>query len=146
MRCGLNMGRSALPMRRPTCYEGPARAAAHHMSCTTATTNTTFILPMRQSTGFHAPARVAAHGMWCVLLLLLLLRRQPAPTRRPTGFHGPSQLVEPNSVGVDYVCLGSIYSWARSKWTMETKNTHTHSRMKNNLKKHESTYQVCVTF
>lgn len=34
MICGLCMGRSALLMRWPTCFHGPARVAVHDMSCT----------------------------------------------------------------------------------------------------------------
>ena len=36
VRCGLYVDCCALPMRRPTCFDGPARAAAHDMCCTTA--------------------------------------------------------------------------------------------------------------
>ena len=64
------MGRSALPMRRPTCLHGPVRVAAHEMWCTIATTTTaTSILPIRRPTCFHRPARVAAHEMWCTTVL-----------------------------------------------------------------------------
>ena len=34
MTCGLYMGRSARPMRRPMWFDGPARTAAHEMMCT----------------------------------------------------------------------------------------------------------------
>ena len=59
-------GRIARPMRRPMCFDGPARTAAHEMWCTTATTTTTtFTVPMRPPTCFDGPARAVAHEMWC---------------------------------------------------------------------------------
>ena len=61
MICGLYISHSVPPRRRPTCFHGPVRAAAHEMWCTTATTSTTSILPMRRATCFHRPARAAAH-------------------------------------------------------------------------------------
>ena len=69
MRCGLYMGRSAEPMRRPTSFHRPARAAAHEMWCTAvaaiicAMTKST--LPMRWPTRFGGSARAAAHHMLC---------------------------------------------------------------------------------
>ena len=103
MRCGLYMGRSALPMRRPTCFHGPVRVAAHEM-CTTASTipgtTITSILPVRRPTCFHRPARAAAHEMWCTTLLRsntiyqVLLQQYSTttsalPVRRPPGVHAP---------------------------------------------------------
>ena len=64
MICGLYMGRSALPVRRLTCFDGPARAAAHIIRCTMATTNTTSTLPVRRPDVFYGQARAAAHDMW----------------------------------------------------------------------------------
>ena len=64
MRCGLYMGRSARLMRRPMCFDGPARTAAHEVWCTVATT-TTSTVPMRPPTCFDGPARTVAHEMWC---------------------------------------------------------------------------------
>ena len=64
MRCGLYMGRSARPMRRLMCFDGPARTAAHEIWCTTATTTST--VPMRSPTCFDGPARAVAHEMWCI--------------------------------------------------------------------------------
>ena len=65
MRCGLYMGRSARPMRRPVCFDGPARTAAHEMWCTTATTSTTSTAPMRPPACFYGPARAVVHELWC---------------------------------------------------------------------------------
>ena len=65
MRCGLYMGRSARPMRRPMCFDGPARTAAHEMWCTIATTTTTSTVPMRPPKCFGGPARAVAYEMWC---------------------------------------------------------------------------------
>ena len=64
MRCGLFVGRSARPMKRPMCFDGPARTAAHKMRCTTVTTTTTSTVPMRSPTCFDGPAWVVAHEMW----------------------------------------------------------------------------------
>ena len=65
MRCWFYMGRSARPMRRPMCFDGPARTAAHEMWCTIATTTTTSTVSMRPPTCFDGPARAVAHEMWC---------------------------------------------------------------------------------
>ena len=65
MRCGLYMGRSARSMRRPMCFDGPPRTAAHEMWCTTATTTTTSTVPMTPSTRFDGPAPAVVHEMWC---------------------------------------------------------------------------------
>ena len=65
MRCGLYMGRSARPMRRPICFDGPARTATYDMWCTTATTTTTSTVPMRPPTFVDGPVRAVAHEMWC---------------------------------------------------------------------------------
>ena len=66
MRCGLNMGCSARPMRRLMYCDGPTRTAAHGMWCTAAaaTTTTTSTVPMRPPTCFDWPARAVAHEMW----------------------------------------------------------------------------------
>ena len=45
------------------CFDGPARTAAHEISCTTATT-TMSTVPMRPPTCFDGPAWAAAHEMW----------------------------------------------------------------------------------
>ena len=63
MTCGLCMGRSARPMRRPTCFDGPTQTAAHAISCTTATI-TTSTVPMRPPTFSDGPAWAVAHEMW----------------------------------------------------------------------------------
>ena len=65
MKCWLYSGRSAQPIRRPTCFHGPARATAHDRWCTDATTMTTSTRPMRRPTLFRRPARATAHDMWC---------------------------------------------------------------------------------
>ena len=62
MICGLYMGRSARPIRRLMCFDGPARTAAHEIWCTTATTTST--VPMRSPTCSDGPARAVAHEMW----------------------------------------------------------------------------------
>ena len=66
IRRGTYMGRSARPMRRLMCFDGPARTAAHDM-CTTAinTATTTSTVPMRPPTCFDGAARAVAHEMWC---------------------------------------------------------------------------------
>ena len=71
MRCGLYMGRAARPTKRPMCFDGSARSAAHEMWCTTATTTTTSTVPMRPPTCFDGPAR-AWWPMRCGVLLLQL--------------------------------------------------------------------------
>lgn len=55
----------ALPMRRPTCFDGPACAAAKRISCITATTTPTSTVPVRRATFFGGPTRAAAREMWC---------------------------------------------------------------------------------
>ena len=59
------MSRSAPPMRRPTSFYMPARAAAHEMWCTIAATITKSTLAMRWPTRFCSPAWVAAHRIVC---------------------------------------------------------------------------------
>ena len=66
MRCGLYMGCSARPMRRPIRFDGPARTSAHEMWCIIATINistTTSTVPMRSPTCFDGPARAVAYEM-----------------------------------------------------------------------------------
>ena len=59
------MGRPGRPMRRPMCFKGPARTAAHEMWCTTATTNTASTVPIRPLTCFDGQARAVAYHVWC---------------------------------------------------------------------------------
>ena len=66
MRCGLYMGRSVRPIKRPMCFDGAARTAAHEMWCTTATTTTTTsTVTMGPPMCFDGAARAVAHEMWC---------------------------------------------------------------------------------
>ena len=65
MRCRLFKGRSAQPMRWPTCFQGSAGATAHDKRRTDATTMTTSTRPMRRPMHFHGPARATDQDMWC---------------------------------------------------------------------------------
>ena len=115
MRCGFYMGRSARPMRRPMCLDGPSRTAAHEMRCTT-TTPTTSTVPMRPPT-----CLTGRLGPWPVTrgVLLLLLRvfwvcpgRYPSktdtfvrciPGKSPRVYHSIWCLVQ-----MSYQSLGTV--------------------------------------
>ena len=64
MRCELYIGRSAGPMRRAMCFDGPARTTAHEMWYITAAAAMTSTVLMRPLTCFHGPALAVAHDMW----------------------------------------------------------------------------------
>ena len=99
MRCGLYMGRSAQPMRRPTSFHRSARAAAHEMWCTavpaTICAMTESTLPMRWPTRFCGLARAAAHHMLCAVSTTMTTSTSALPMRgnQPTftdrGTGGP---------------------------------------------------------
>ena len=73
-------------MRRPMCFEWPARTAAREMWCTIASTTTASTVLIRSPTWFDGPARAVAYDMWCATTIATTFFGVPGSLSAKTSY------------------------------------------------------------